>query len=155
MTENLPAVIQNAPASLDEPRRQDPIYRALRELGVHELRVTYSGSGDSGCIDNVEVHDQTGKPVELPPTPVPYTFTHTTYDFRAGNYATEVTETKELPLSEAVEQWCYDLLEEHYPGWENNDGADGVIVIDPAKREGRIDHQIFFMHSDLEHRSFA
>ena len=154
MTENLPA-IANPPAPLDESRRQDPIYRALRELGVHELRVSYSGSGDSGSINMVEVRNQEGQPVELPPTAVPYTFTHTSYDVQTGSNATQTKETKELPLAEAVEQWCYDLLEEHYPGWENDDGADGVIVIDPEKQEGRIDHQIFFMQSDFERQSFT
>ena len=155
MTDNLPAVITNPPACDEESRRQDPIYHALRELGIHELHVRYSGSGDSGCINEVEARNQQGQPVELPSTPVPYTFTHTSYDFQTGNYSTEATETKELPLSEAVEQWCYDLLEEHYPGWENDNGADGIIAIDPAKREGRIDHQVFFMESDFERRSFA
>ncbi|MGB0083989.1 MAG: DUF6878 family protein [Rhodomicrobiaceae bacterium] len=155
MTDNLPVTITNPPAPVEECRRQDPIYRTLRELGVHELRVRYSGSGDSGSINEVEARNKQGQPVELLSTPVPYTFIHTSYNFQTGNYDTEVTETKELPLSEAVEQWCYDLLEEHYPGWENDDGADGVIVIDPEKQEGRIDHQIFFMQSDFERRSFT
>lgn len=155
MTDTLPAVIANPPASLDEICRQDPIYRALRELGVHTLRVSYSGTDDSGCINEVEAHNQEGQPVELPPAPVHYTITHTSYNFQSGSYATEVTETKDLPLPAAVEQWCYDLLEEHYPGWEINDGADGVIVIDPSQREGRIDHRTFYVESDLEHRSFA
>ena len=155
MTDNCSALITNPPAPLDEARRQDPIYRALRELGVHSLRVRYSGSGDSGAIDEIEAHDRHGQPVKLPPIPVPYAFTHTSYNFQTNTYDTEVTETKELPLSEAVEQWCYDLLEEHYPGWMNNEGADGTIVIDPAKREGRIDHQIYFTQSEFERRSFS
>jgi hypothetical protein len=154
MTDNLPAAITDQPAPLEEPR-QDPIYRALHELGVHELRLSYSGSGDSGSINEVEARNQGGQRVELPPAPVPYTFTHTSYDSQTGSYATQVAETKDLPLCEAVEQWCYDLLTEQFPGWMNNEGADGVIVIDPVKREGGIDHQIFFMQSDFEHRSFA
>ena len=155
MTDNCPAQITNPPAPIEECRRQDPIYNALRELGVHELRVRYSGSGDSGSVNEVEAFDRDAQPIKLTPTPVPYTFTHTSYDFQTGNYETGVTETKELPLSEAVEQWCYDLLEEHYPGWENNDGADGTIIIDPAKREGQIEHQIYFTQSDFERRSFT
>ena len=155
MTDNLPALITNPPAPVDESRRQDPIYHALRDLGVHTLRVRYSGSGDSGSVDEIEACDQQGQPVELPHTPVPYTFTHTTYDFKTGAYATEATETRDLPLSEAVEQWCYDLLQEHFPGWMNNEGADGTIVIDPAKREGHFEHQIYFTQSDFERRSFT
>ena len=46
----LPATTSTPPAADEpfvEPRRQDPIYQALKDLGVHEVRVTYSGSGDS------------------------------------------------------------------------------------------------------------
>lgn len=152
MTDHLPAVIPNSPAPFEEPRPQDPIYRALRELGIHTLRISYSGSNDSGSINEVEAHDQKGRPVDLPPTPVSYTLTHATYDFQTGTYAAEKTQTKDLPLSEAVEQWCYDLLEEHYPGWEIDEGSDGIIVIDPAKRKGNIDHIQYFCESN--YRSF-
>ena len=155
MTDNLPAIITNPPAPVDESRRQDPIYRALRECGVHSLRVRYSGSGDSGSIDEIEAHDRDGQPVKLPPIPVPYTFTHTSYNFQTNTYDTEVTETKELPLSEAVEQWCYDLLEEHFPGWENDGGADGTIIIDPSQVAGHIEHTSYFTKSYSEQRSFA
>ena len=155
MTDNLPAVIANPPASVEEPRRQDPIYDALRVVGVHTLRVRYSGSGDSGSIDEVEALDRDGHLIKLPHTPVPYTFTHTTYDFKTGSYETETTDTNELPLSEAVEQWCYDLLEEHFPGWENDGGADGTIIIDPSQVAGHIEHTSYFTKSYSERRSFS
>jgi hypothetical protein len=139
MTDNLPVPIE-ADVSFVEPRRQDPIYCALRDLGVCQLHISYSGSCDSGCINEVEAFDKDNKVIPLPQTLVPYTFTHTTYNLEDAHYATTTTETKELPLSEAVEQWCYDLLEEFYPGWEINEGSSGTIIIDPSGREGRIDH---------------
>jgi hypothetical protein len=145
MTDNLPAVIQPV-------RKQDPIYRTLRQLGVKELRITYSGSCDSGCINEVEALDKDGKLIPLPQTLIPYTFTHTTYDFQAARYATATTETKDLALPEAVEQWCYDLLEEHYPGWEINEGSSGAIIIDPEKCEGHIDH--IYLVEQPGYRSF-
>jgi hypothetical protein len=43
-------------------------------------------------------------------------------------------------LREAVEQWCYDLLEAEFPGWELDDGSSGEITIDVDKRSGRIAH---------------
>jgi hypothetical protein len=145
MTDNLPAVIEPI-------RKQDPIYRALRELGIKTVRLTYSGSCDSGCINEVEALNNDDKLVVLPQTLTPYTFTHTTYDFQAGGYSTTTSETKELPLSEAVEQWCYDLLEEHHPGWEINEGSSGEMIIDPIERQGNIGHT--FLVPDYVRRSF-
>jgi hypothetical protein len=141
MTNNLPVPL---PQQMDEPfagpRRQDAIYLALAELGICKLHVSYSGSGDSGCISDVSAFDKESNPIALPETSVPVTLTHTNFDFKTGEYSTTVNSVETLKLTEAVEQWCYDLLEEHYPGWEINDGSDGTIIIDPHKRCGEIEH---------------
>jgi hypothetical protein len=143
MTDNLPAAIPN-PADTDEafvePRRQDPIYQALHELGVHKLLVNYSGSGDDGCIDDIEARDKNDEVISFPDTTVPVTLANTDCDFTTGKYSTTNKSVQPMQLKEAVEQWCYDLLEEHYPGWEINEGSSGMIVIDPENRAGRIDH---------------
>jgi hypothetical protein len=136
------------------PRRQDPIYAALKKLGVKKLRVAYSGSGDSGCIDEIKASDKAGQCVELPQTFVPYTFTHTTYNFQSGSCETAATETKNLPLPEAVEQWSYDLLEEHFAGWENNEGSSGAIAFDIDTRTGELQHEEYFFESNSCCRSF-
>ncbi|MGO9984620.1 MAG: DUF6878 family protein [Rhodomicrobium sp.] len=155
MTDNLPAVLPN-PTGTDEPfvqpRRQDPIYQALSELGVHKLLVNYSGSGDSGCIDDVEARNNEDVVIPFPDTPVSITLTHTNYDFGTGQYSTASKSVQTMPLKDAVEQWCYDLLEEHYPGWEINEGSSGAIVIDPENRAGRIDHT--FLEPMSDSRSF-
>ncbi len=151
----LPATTSTPPAADEpfvEPRRQDPIYQALKDLGVHEVRVTYSGSGDSGCIDEVEARNKKGKPIPLPATPVPIVLSHSDWDSATGQYSTSNKSNETMPLKEAVEQWCYDLLEEHFPGWEINEGSSGTIIIDPAGRQGRIDHT--YLVPDCDHRSF-
>ena len=40
----------------------------------------------------------------------------------------------ESTLEEAIENLCYDYLEETHGGWENNDGGFGEFRIDVAKR---------------------
>jgi hypothetical protein len=155
MTDNLPAIIPNPAGTGEpfvEPRRQDPIYQALAELGICELHVSYSGSGDSGAISDVSAWDKDNNPITLPDTPVPVTLSHTDFDFSTGNYSTAVSSVKTMKLTEAVEQWCYDLLEEHYPGWEIDDGSDGTIVIDPHKRTGNIEHH--YLERVDDYRSF-
>jgi hypothetical protein len=155
MTDNLPTVIPN-PADTDEPfvepSRQDPIYQALSNLGVHKLFVTYSGSGDSGCIDEIEAYDKDAKLVPLPGTPVSVTLMHSDWDFETGKYSTTIKSIAEMPLKDAVDQWCYDLLEEHFPGWEINEGSSGTITINPEGREGEIEHT--YLIPDYAHRSF-
>jgi hypothetical protein len=131
-----------------EPRRQDPIYQALSALGVHKLHVTYSGAGDSGCIDEIEASNKKGETIPLPATPVSIGLIHAEWDAATGTYSTSVRSVEEIPLKDAVEQWCYDLLEEHYPGWEINEGSSGTIIIDPAARQGHIDHTYLVPQSD-------
>jgi hypothetical protein len=135
-----------------EPRRQGPIYRALAELKICKLHVSYSGSGDSGCISDITAFNEDNNPISLPDLSVPVTLTHTDFDFSTGQYSTSAKSVKTMGLPEAVEHWCYDLLEEHFPGWEINDGSDGTIVIDPQTRSGEIEHHYLERAGDC--RSF-
>lgn len=64
------------------------------------ITVSYSGSGDSGQIDDVTVCDAGGGKLDLD------------------------KEDEEL-----ITAYCYDKLDELYGGWENNDGAAGEFVI--------------------------
>jgi hypothetical protein len=43
-------------------------------------------------------------------------------------------------LREPLERLGYELLEEHYGGWENNEGAQGSITIDTATGAVEIHH---------------
>jgi hypothetical protein len=37
-------------------------------------------------------------------------------------------------MAEAIEQLCYDFLEQEHGGWENNDGAFGEFTFNVAER---------------------
>jgi hypothetical protein len=45
-----------------------------------------------------------------------------------------------LPLAEAIETLCYDLLRQTHAGWENNDGAFGDFTFDVPARTISLDH---------------
>src|SRR5215469_6621663 len=103
MTNNLPAITdpRNADEPFVEPRRQDPIYQALKKLGIHMIQITYSGSCDSGCIDEIEALTVSCELIPLPATPVSVTLTHTDFDFKTGQYSTSTKSVATMPLKDA------------------------------------------------------
>lgn len=123
----------------DDEQQHAQLYTALAELGVRTLRAEYSGSGDSGCIEHIRAFNRRECEVKLPGTPVLMPLVTTTFDSATRSYR-QRTEERLLPLNEAVEQWCYDVLEERFPGWELDDGSSGVITIDIKTRSGRLSH---------------
>lgn len=131
-----------APDNTSEPDDEQPhaqLYAVLSKLGVRTLRAEYSGYGDSGCIENIRAFNRRECEVKLPSTPVRLPLITTRFDPTTRSYR-QCTEERLLPLNEAVEQWCYDILEERFPGWELDDGSSGVISIDIKTRSGRLSH---------------
>lgn len=119
------------------------IYDALTGLGIRTITATYSGSDDSGCIDSVAALDGSRKPISLPAQTVTLHHQEDVWDADARNYVPKIMEPRPVALPEAVEDWCYQLLEEHHAGWENDDGSDGTITIDVRKRRCRITHTYY------------
>lgn len=85
----------------------------LKERGITEFSVEYSGSGDSG-----EIHEISYEPKHI----------------QEIEYFSEKWDNKELKMveklhsfsiEEFIEEIIYDFLEENYPGWEINDGQSG------------------------------
>ena len=44
-------------------------------------------------------------------------------------------------MRDAIVHWCYELLEDHFPGWEIDGGSNGTIDIDVKKRRGQLEHE--------------
>lgn len=82
----------------------------LRELGVDQIDMEYSGAGDEGAINSTCYSPE-------PPT-----------DFDTH------------PLSEILEDWGYRTLAIKRGGWENNDGSFGTITINAQRATARFDH---------------
>jgi len=75
------------------------------------VRIEYSGSGDEGYIEAVYPVPDPGGTVE---------FSH--------------------ELTRELEDWAYDLLEEHYAGWEINEGSHGDITLFVKERKVLLHH---------------
>ena len=116
-------------------------YAALAALGIARIDVTYDGCGDSGCIDTVTAYGAAGQIIEmLPETNVTIRVRDTEWNEEAQSYQTRFAERR-VSVRDAVVHWCYELLEDHFPGWEIDGGADGTITIDVKKRRGQLEHE--------------
>lgn len=73
----------------------------LRALQISSIEINYDGQGDEGYINDINLYD-------------------------LGNI--NVTDHNKN-MAEQLDKLGYDLLEEHHPGWEINEGAFGTITI--------------------------
>lgn len=129
----------------DFSQKRDAILDQLRALGVVRVEIRYSGSGDSGAVDEVHAYmaaapDDPVHPNDvLPKTPEGVAI-------RVGNKLLG----RDTGLYRELEEFAYDALNEaNVDDWVNNDGGEGSIEIDltadPEQLESpiKIHHRIF------------
>lgn len=137
-----------------DPGKSAPIYAALKRLGIVRIEVTYDGSCDAGCIDGITAYDAKGKPIDkLPDEHVTIVRRHSAWDEVKQDYVGRFG-PDDVTLADAITDWCYDVLEEQFPSWGNDDGASGTITIDVAKRKGTLDHNERVIETISHERSF-
>lgn len=85
-------------------------YDALQELGIESVKITYSGSGDEGYIDEIETTPETEA-----------------VQYRNDHY-------------EEIENEAYSILENKWPGWEINEGSHGAITVNVKERKAVLHH---------------
>jgi hypothetical protein len=95
------------------------IFEALSAAGIDLVSVTFDGEGDSGQIENIIAHKgETQLPIA-----------DKTITLRSVSWDGKDLALRELPFREAIEQLCYDFLEQEHGVWENNDGAFGKFTL--------------------------
>ncbi|RTL70315.1 MAG: hypothetical protein EKK41_12790 [Hyphomicrobiales bacterium] len=116
------------------------INERLAKLGIATVLIGYDGCGDSGCIESVEARGADNQKIELPKKLVSITLQDWNYDSDKPGYVVTRTVKRKVPIQEAIENWCYHLLEDHFPGWELNEGSQGTIEFDIAKKSAEFEH---------------
>lgn len=110
------------------------IFKVLKSLKIKEVRVDYSGYGDSGQIDDLTFYRSSKKPIEIQPLTRGLRISglkHCTGGYIVnpnGNFGfTRSYEDRPTTsdLEEVIKDLCYDLLEERHGGWEINSGSNG------------------------------
>jgi hypothetical protein len=100
------------------------LFDALAGARIDAVEVTFNGYGDDGQIDGIVV-DGEGGDADL-----------RLIDIRIARvvWGNPAATLETLTLKDAIEKLAYDLLEQTYGGWENNQGAYGDFVFDVAER---------------------
>jgi len=136
------------------------VIAALKKHALGGATATYSGSCDSGQID--EIFPVAGKlsigqalsginvdkvldPAEFPDEQVELEVSGGRW---SGSSCEVATTKKSMSLHEAVEHLLEDWLDSNHPGWENNDGADGRMDLDADTGEVTFTHNEHYMSTE-------
>ena len=124
------------------------VLKALKRLHATSVVVSFSGSGDSGQIDQVSIYqDKT----ELKPTKKISILIATSKWNQESGWIERVL-SKPMPLADALEALVYDWIESEHAGWENNDGASGECTIEVAEDKFLLNHTTYYTESEsMEH----
>jgi hypothetical protein len=138
------ASYQNHQKALAEANviNKSAVFDALATAKIATVNVTFDGEGDSGQIEGIAADDSPNIPqvsIQL---------------LRETGWGTGGLDSIQSPLRGAIEQLCYDFLEQEHGGWENNDGAFGEFTFDVATREIRVEFNGRFSDSTLFNHTF-
>jgi hypothetical protein len=115
------------------------ILDALRAAGATRAVGEYSGSGDDGGFDSVDIEGASALPsVECVRID----------SRREGDRWVYVTVPDVRPLQDVVEDFLGEYVDSHHGGWENGDGASGTVALDVATGVIRIDHESYYTASE-------
>ena len=108
----------------------------MKTLGAIEVTASYSGSGDSGQIDDIMLSNGSQaidiSDIVVMASPVTHEMVEVNTTWRTVK--TVKGEPVETPLRDVLESACYAAIDAAgHSGWENNDGAEGTLTIDLTK----------------------
>jgi uncharacterized protein DUF6878 len=110
------------------PKYKAALLKALRKANAAEATIEYDGEGDSGQIEDVRFLDSGG--ILIPDQPLPGT---TKRLFSQPHFSPQT-------LREALDAFAWELLAVYHDGFENNEGAFGIVTIDVAKKSVVLEH---------------
>ena len=114
----------------------------LRELEVESIHINFSGSGDSGQIDDVTIEPESAESVRV-------SYLSVTREFEDGHYVSRQQEV-EAPLNEVITDIVYEYLDDTGVDWYNNDGGYGEFNLDVESNELTMTVNQNFMESTTE-----
>jgi hypothetical protein len=120
------------------------LFDVLAPAGITTIHVEFDGEGDSGQINGVAAFCG-DEPATLP---------NTTIAIQTVSWGATEMQTVQSTLEKAVENLCYDYLEQAHGGWENNDGGYGEFRIDVAKRSIELEFNGRFTDTWTDNHTF-
>ncbi len=111
----------------------------LRVAGIARAEVRFDGGGDSGAVEELLFFDAADDAVVCPDMAIALAL---------KDQPDGALSSAPPTLDAALEQLTYLALERHHPGWENNDGAAGQLVIDVAEASFALECSLRFVATD-------
>lgn len=127
------------------------IAKILQEHHIVGIGVSYSGSNDSGCLDDVWVLEEIESIDE-----------NFGYDPRRNKAKEDLLSA--MPVPQDIDKHSRDnllaytgeLLADMAPdGWENNDGGEGTVLLDVSTEEVTVRHGYFRTEIDYDTYSYS
>jgi hypothetical protein len=119
---------------------------ALRSLDLSQATMTYSGSGDSGQVDEIGVAPWSEDVLK--------SFVTMRYELSAflpdeKRWETRLTD-KKVTLREALRDFADAVIYLHAAGFENNDGGSGELTLTVEDDSYHLDHTTYYTESASE-----
>lgn len=108
---------------------KEQIFPALEAAGITRMTLSYDGSGDSGCTQDVRAL-RGDDVIEIPDTQV---------DVQHQSWQGDIV-TESWSLPQALDIWCMDIAETHHDGWEHHEGAYGEFTLDITTQTICLEH---------------
>lgn len=128
-------------------RNKATLISALKTLGLTSATATYSGYGDSGQVDTVEVAPPHPAALKSEVTVLDESFEE---DEATGRFQPTTIE-KRMSLEDALEDFAYRVAYAHSPGWENDDGGRGELTLNAEDGTYRLEHTNYYTESNTEY----
>lgn len=142
---------KSLPIETGQKDNQEILFDFFLDSGVQTCIVTFNGGGDDGQIGDIEVSPKKTDFFERSVCGVKIK-TGTLWDAKTGSavqhYKTEVT------VEELIEDVCYQVLEKHFCGWEDNEGSFGEFRFNMKTRKIELDFNNNFTQSRLSRYRF-
>jgi len=100
------------------------LLQLLSGLKIKRITVQYSGSGDSGQTDDIDVEPSSRK-----------------------NLLDEKFNDEET-IHEALDRICWDAIEDEQSGFYNNEGGFGELVIDVDEKTIQLNHTNYIQETE-------
>ena len=108
---------------------QECLFKHFRKIKAKQAEITFDGSGDSGQIESSSIDGKHFIKNSKKSGIVEGFISHTCTTFLGEGGLQHGWNTK-VCLYEAIEDYCYNILESEHGGWEINAGSFGEFVLD-------------------------
>lgn len=109
-------------------KHREQLLATLRVLGIHSVTVEFSGSGDSGSIQDVYANNAANETIYIGNQNLLWPEERKLYNDKDDEWIIDNTVVI-TPLAKILERIAYDALDKCGLDWYNNDGGQGEFYI--------------------------